>query len=170
MLAWAKRVKAQRPRAAVFNDLTEIRAFDKIKKETEPKSTQGREVQVATHQRWPCRHCGQSHAPRQCPPYGKTCAACGKTGHFMKVCRSKRNCAVHEVEIDMEPESQEEDTDIASINSVYVNRKWSSIMAKLDMQVGKAVLEMPYKIDTGSKGIIMLLYIFQKLFANIGKD
>ena len=86
------------------------------------------------------------------------------------MCRSKRNCAVHEVEIDMEPESQEEDTEIVSINSVYVNRKWSSIMAKLQMQVGKVSLEIPYKIDTGSEGNIMSLYIFQKLFANIGKD
>ena len=59
---------------------------------------------------------------------------------------------VHEVEIDMEPEPQEEDTKIVSINSVYINRKWSSIMAKLEMQVGKVVLEIPYKIDTGSEG------------------
>ena len=32
VLAWAKRVKAQRAEAAVLNDLTEIKAFDKIKK------------------------------------------------------------------------------------------------------------------------------------------
>ena len=170
VLAWAKRVKVQRVQAAVLNDLTEIRAFDKIKKETEPKNTQGREVQVATHQRQPCRYCGESHAPRQCPAYGKMYAACGKMGHFRKVCRRKRSCVVHEVEIDMEPEPQEEDTEIVSINSVYVNRKWSSIMAKLEMQVGKVALEIPYKIDTGSKGNIMPLYIFRKLFANINED
>ena len=40
-------------------------------------------------------------------------------------------------------------------------------MTKLQMQVGK-MLEVSYKINTGSEGIIMLLYIFQKLFANIG--
>ena len=48
VLVWAKRVKAQRMQAAVLNDLTEIRAFDKIRKETEPKNIHGREVQVAT--------------------------------------------------------------------------------------------------------------------------
>ena len=122
----------------VLNDLTEIMAFDKIKKETEPKNTWGEEVQVATHQRWPCRYCRGSHAPSQCQAYGKTCAACGKMGHFRKVCRSKRNYVVHEVETDMEPESQGEDTEIVSINSVYINRKWSSIMAKLEMEAGKA--------------------------------
>ena len=91
-------------------------------------------------------------------------------GHFRKVCRSKRNHAVHEVEIDIEPESQGEGTEIVSINSVYINRKQSSVMAKLEMQAGKVVLEIPYKIDTGSEGNIMWLYMFQKLFANIGKD
>ena len=70
----------------------------------------------------------------------------------------------------MKPESQEEDTEIVSINSVYINKNQSSIMAKLQTQAGKASLEVPYKIDTGSEGNIMLLYIFRKLFANIGKD
>ena len=32
VLAWAKRVEAQRVQAVVLNDLTEIRAFHKIKK------------------------------------------------------------------------------------------------------------------------------------------
>ena len=77
---------------------------------------------------------------------------------------------VHEVEIDMEPESQGEDTEIVSINLLYVNRKQSSIMAKLEMQAGRTVLEIPYKIDTGSEGNIMPLYIFRKLFASISKD
>ena len=77
---------------------------------------------------------------------------------------------VHEVEIDMEPESQEGDTEIVSINSVHVNKKQSSITAKLQMQVGKVLLEVPYKIDTGSERNIMPLYIFRKLFVNIGKD
>ena len=44
VLVCTKRVKAQRVQAVVLNDLTEIRVFDKIKKDTEPKDTQGREV------------------------------------------------------------------------------------------------------------------------------
>ena len=77
---------------------------------------------------------------------------------------------VHEVEIDMEPDSQGEDTEIVSINSLYINRKRSLIMAKWEMQVGKTALEILYKIDTGSKGNLMSLYIFQKLFANMSKE
>ena len=100
---------------------------------------------------------------------GKHVQHAARLGTFRKVCRSKRNCAVHEVEIDMEPGSQE-DTETVSIKSVYINRRWSSIMAKLEMQVGKAELEIPYKIDTGGEGNIMLLYIFRKLLANISED
>ena len=38
------------------------------------------------------------------------------------------------------------------------------------MQGGKTVLEILYKIDTGSEGNLMPLYIFQKLFANTSKE
>ena len=48
---WAKRVEAQRVQTFVLNDITETKAFDKVKKETESKNTWGREVHVATHQR-----------------------------------------------------------------------------------------------------------------------
>ena len=160
VLAWAKRVKAHRVQASMLNDITETKAFDKVKKEAESKNTKGREMHIATHQRWPCRYCGGSHAPRQCLAYGKTCAACSKMGHFRKVCRSKRNHMLHKVEIDMEPKSLGEDTEVVSINSLYINRTRSLITAKLEKQVGKTALETPYKIDTGSKGNLMPLYIF----------
>ena len=51
VLTLVKRVEAQRMQAVVLNDLTEIKASDKIKKGTEPKSTWEREAQVTTHQR-----------------------------------------------------------------------------------------------------------------------
>ena len=35
------------------------------------------------------------------------------------------------------------------------------------MKVGKNTLEIPYKIDTGTKGNIMPLYIFKKLFKDM---
>ena len=48
MLAWAKRVEAQRAQASMLNDITETKAFDKVKKETESKDTQGKEAHIAT--------------------------------------------------------------------------------------------------------------------------
>ena len=46
VLAWAKRVEAQRMQASVLNDITETKAFDKVKEES--KNTSGRETHVAT--------------------------------------------------------------------------------------------------------------------------
>ena len=56
------------------------------------------------------------------------------------------------------------------INSLYLNRNCSIITAHLIMQVGKTTIEIPYKIDTGSEGNLMPLYIFKKLFRNMSKE
>ena len=74
------------------------------------------------------------HAPRQCPAYGKMCNGCGKVGHYKKVCQSRKDCAVHAVEVEV---SQEDNEIEVSINSVHLNNKWSLISKDLDMQVSK---------------------------------
>ena len=43
-------------------------------------------------------------------------------GHSRKVHRSKGDCVVHEVEIEMAQESQEEEIETVSINSIYLNK------------------------------------------------
>ena len=100
------------------------------------------------------------HTPRQWPAYGKMCTIGGMMGLFSKVCRSRRNCIVHEVEIEVGLESQGEDIEIMSVISLHLNRKCSPIPAHLKMQSGKTALEIPYKINTGSEGNLMPLYIF----------
>ena len=103
MLVWAKRIKAQRAQAAILSDITESQKFNKVKMVQKPKTKQDIETTHHAYHKWLCKYCGRSHAPRQCPSYGKTCASCRKMGHFKKVCRSRRDCAVHEVEIEMVP-------------------------------------------------------------------
>ena len=72
--------------------------------------------------------------------------------------------AVHEVGVEM---AQEEGIiEEISINSVYLNNKRLLITAQLEMQVGNNALKVPYKIDTGSEGNLMLLYISKTLFRN----
>ena len=122
VLAWTKRVEAQQAQAAILNDITESHKFDKIKMAQKLKSSRDRETTHPMSYRWLCRYCGRNHEPRQCPAYGKMCAGCGKMGHFRKVCRSKRDHAVYEVEIEMAQESQEEEIETVSINSVYLNK------------------------------------------------
>ena len=82
-----------------------------------------------------------------------------KVGHFKKVCQSRKDHAVHEVGVEM---AQEEGAiEEVSVNSVYLNNKRSLITAQLETQVGNNALKVPYKIDTGSEGNLMLLYIFK---------
>ena len=91
-------------------------------------------------------------------------------GHFKKVCRSRRDCTVYEVEVEMMPELQEEEIETVSINSIYLNRNHLLITAHLKMQVGKTTIEVPYKIDTSSEGNLMPLYIFKTLFKNMPEE
>ena len=60
VLAWAKRVKVQRLQASVLNDITVTKTFDKVKNASELKNTWGRESNIATHQKHPCRYWGRS--------------------------------------------------------------------------------------------------------------
>ena len=71
---------------------------------------------------------------------------------------------VHEVEVNVLQE--EDEIEEASINLVYFNNKWLLITTQLEMQVNENTIKIPYKIDTGSKGNLMPLYIFKKLCRN----
>ena len=107
LLAWAKRVEAQWVQAAILNDIAESCQFNKIKMAQKSKDSQVRHTTSMTGQQHPCRYCSEIHVPQQCPAYGKRCARCGKTGHFRKVCQSKRDRAVHELEVKVAQETQE---------------------------------------------------------------
>ena len=66
---------------------------------------------------------------------------------------------VHEVEVEVCQEDDE--IEEVSINSVYLNNKWSLITTTLEMQVSKNTAKIPYKIYTSSEGNLMPLYIFK---------
>ena len=74
---------------------------------------------------------------------------------------------MHELQVKMAQDSQAEEIETVSINSIYLNKNRLLITAHLEMQVGKNTVEIPYKIDTCSKGNIMPLYIFKKLFKDM---
>ena len=170
MLLRARRIEAQRAQAAILSDITEIQKFDKVKVVQKPKNRQETETTCQTYHKWPCKYCGGSHTPRKCPDCKKTCTRCGKMGHFKKVCRSRRDCAGHDVEVEVMKEPQEEDIETVSINSIYLKRNQLLITAHINMQFGKYTTEVPYKIDTGSEGKIMPIYIFKRLFKNMPEE
>ena len=98
VLAWAKRVEAQKTQAAVMGTITKSKEFDKIKVSRPTWTSSPRTPAQHNSPSWPaCRYYGSTHPPRQCPAYGKMCMECSKVGHFCRVCRSKKTRAVNEL-------------------------------------------------------------------------
>ena len=170
VLVWARRIKAQWAQAAILSDITDSQKFDKVKMVQNTKARWDIETMHQAHYKQPCKYCGGSHVPRQCPAYGKTCTGCGKIGHFKKVWRRRRDCTVHKVEVEMAPEQHEDEIETVSINSLFLNKHHSLITADLEIQVGETTIEVPYKIDTGSEGNLMPLYIFKELFEGMPEE
>ena len=71
---------------------------------------------------------------------------------------------VHEIDIEVVQESQDEQIEIVSIDSVHLNRNWSVITVSLDTFAGENKVKILYKVDTGSEGNIMPSHIFKKIF------
>ena len=130
VLAWAKRVEAQRAQAVVLNTLTELRQFDKIKVLKRAKEDTARAPVGQSLQWQPCWYCGGVHQPRQCPEYGKMCVECGKMGHFKKVCHSKRSRVVNKIEIETSQEYGKGEIETVSIDSVHMNKNWSLLVVE----------------------------------------
>ena len=99
VLAWAKRVEAQRAQSAVMSSITGAKEFDKIKiSKNVCKDSPRRSTQTRTPTKQTCRYCRCSHPLRQCLAYGKMCVECIKIGHFRAVSQNRRTRAVKEVE------------------------------------------------------------------------
>ena len=121
-LAWAKRVEAQRLKAAVLNTLTESMQFDKIKISKRAKEDTARAPHGQMLQQQACQYCGRVHQLRQCPTYGKMCVGFGNTGHFKKVCCSKRSRVVNEIELETSQEYSKGKIETVSIDFVHMNK------------------------------------------------
>ena len=87
---------------------------------------------------------------------------CGKTGHFKKVCCSRRERVVNKIEVEASQEYSKVEIETVSIDSVHLNKNWSLLIAELEMCAGANNIVIPYKIDMGSEGNIMPWHIFKK--------
>ena len=78
-----------------------------------------------------------------------------------KKCARAEESEPYELEVEGAQEIHEDEIETIIVDLVHLNKNGSLITTKLKMQVGKNIIEIPYKIDTGSEGNIMLLYIFK---------
>ena len=90
VLAWAKRVEAQRAQATIMIAITKSKEFDKIQVSIpmwtgSPRST----AQHNTLSQTACRYCSSTYPPRQCSANGKMYMECSIAEHFQRVCGSK---------------------------------------------------------------------------------
>ena len=75
----------------------------------------------------------------------KMCMGCSKTGHFKKVCRSRKERAVNELEVEGLQEGNEGEIETVSIDSAHLNKNWSLLMEKLGMQSGRNTIVILYR-------------------------
>ena len=88
-----------------------------------------------------CNCCDTAHAPRACPAFNKSCNACGKQGHFSRVCRSKPKVRY----VSRDEVSDPAELFVGMVKSGHDTRdgRWSQNL-RVD---GKTI---DFKLDTGS--------------------
>ena len=88
-----------------------------------------------------CNCCDTAHAPRACPAFNKSCNACGKQGHFSRVCRSKPKVRY----VSRDEVSDPAELFVGMVKSGHDTRdgRWSQNL-RVD---GKTIA---FKLDTGS--------------------
>ena len=165
VLSLARRIEAQRAQVAILSDITKAQNLTRFKWSKSPK----------TGKKWKqhAKHITTGHAntvgevmhPGSVQLMGNHAPVVGKCVISRRYAEAGGH-TVHEVEVEVMTELQEEDIETVSINSIHLNSNQSLITAHLKMQVGETTTEVPYKIDTGSEGNIMPLYIFKRLFKN----
>ncbi|XP_020556682.2 uncharacterized protein K02A2.6 [Oryzias latipes] len=117
-------------------DDTTVHAIQKERKKnkTYPK-------QEEKHAGFKCGKCGNSHKPRSCPAYGKSCNNCGKSNHYAKCCKAPTRQKGHTVD-----EEEQEDEFIVDMVHVGTAEKEEWIVP---LEVNETII--PFKIDTGAQ-------------------
>ena len=120
-----------------------------------------------------CSRCGQSHAPKSCPAWGKQCTKCGKNSHFASVCRSggtsSRPTSQHrEDNRKRSPSNQRRQKNpshpvnevSSSVNDMYIGELQVDVCETRkqhawykDLEINKSIVRS--KLDTGAEANVM---------------
>lgn len=108
-----------------------------------------------------CKKCGETHRPRQCPAFGKTCAKCKKQNHYAKMCHTRKK--IHIVQDDPDDSDDLSETffiKMVSCEKSYIQPQNASdtehaVRAVKDDKWTAPLLVngtlVTFKIDTGAK-------------------
>uniref|UniRef100_A0A3B3CEF0 Gypsy retrotransposon integrase-like protein 1 n=1 Tax=Oryzias melastigma TaxID=30732 RepID=A0A3B3CEF0_ORYME len=128
------------------------KSSQKVKTKSHPDFKQSKPWRTQHNKPNPqCHKCGSSspHPKRECPANETTCHACGKKGHYIRVCKNRKT--LHEVE---------EDVDALFLGSVTSNGEpWM-----VDLHINNK--SVSFKIDTGADVTVLPLQVFRKIFKN----
>ena len=101
-----------------------------------------------------CGNCGQSHYKTACPAKGKSCRHCGKLGHFISVCRQrKQHRDVHSI---MHHDTVTQSYTFDSILSTVAEPPWR-------VTVNIHNLPINFKIDTGADVSVISRATYNKI-------
>ncbi|CAL9686008.1 unnamed protein product [Knipowitschia caucasica] len=143
-----------------FDNDCEPAAVDAIKKGArETEKRRFRDTKDKKRDKRDCERCGNKHAPKQCPAYGKDCRKCGGRNHFAKCCFAKRK--VHMVRQDKTASSgdEEEPLYLDAVTLTDMDGTEDEWIAHLNVNG----VEVPLKIDTGAEINVLPLKYFNKL-------
>ena len=89
VLAYARRVEAQRAQKRLMGATKYNKAFDAMTRHKKRNNTFDRANSTWRETLISCKYWGNSHMPRRCPAYGNIWLQCDKVSHFEKVCRTR---------------------------------------------------------------------------------
>ena len=108
-----------------------------------------------------CQYCGQQHARRQCPAYGKVCKKCGKRKYFANVCRSSEPKKMRQVETDFDYQGDKQFLKIGSLSSSTLKSRISEHLIVEDNDSVK--YRIAFTLDTGAEVNVLPKTFFDKM-------
>ena len=121
-----------------------------------------------------CGNCGRQHEYGCCPAKGQTCKACGKTGHWQRVCRSRKrqSSALPRAAKVNELRNEQNGTtevyfDTVDVDSAHITENSTQAFAQLTFISGSKRINLKCKVDTGAEGNVMPISTYRRLSADI---